>query len=161
MAYEDWDILEKEYWQLNEIVKRLKDTAKARAVVLIEKSGQLVTSAGDTKRMDMVSLAALVAADFAASNEISLMLGEEGITELVHEGNTEGVFLTLVAGQFILIVVYSNADTKLGLVRIRAKVASKELSAVFIDIVNRIKNTYVKTEESQKNDSMSELDDIF
>ncbi len=160
MAYEDWDILEKEYWEINEVLKRLNSTAKAKAVILIEKGGQLIASAGGVKDIDIEGVAALAAADFAAANKISELLKDGEVTELVHTGDNEGIYLSLVGNKFILIVIFSVNQTKLGLVRIRTKVAIKELANVFAKIVERLR----KEGELNKIDisnSDSEIDDIF
>ena len=111
--------------------------AKARAVFLIEKSGQLIDVAGERGRVDAISLASLAAGNIAASGGLAQLLGEKGFNVLFHEGEREHLHLSVVGQRGIVVVLFDQRST-LGLVRLRVKRAAEELSRIFADIARRV-----------------------
>jgi predicted regulator of Ras-like GTPase activity (Roadblock/LC7/MglB family) len=132
----DLILYEEEARRLNAVLQRLCQDAKARAVFLIEKSGQLIDVAGETGRLDVLSLASLAAGNIAASGGLAQLLGEKGFNVLFHEGEHDHLHLSVVGRRGILVVLFDRRST-LGLVRLRVKRASGELDRIFADIARR------------------------
>jgi len=110
----------------------LADTG-ARCVVLIERSGQLLATAGDTGGFDGVAFASLAAADFAASDQLAVLLGEEEFSFLYHQGDQQSMFLADLCGTALLATLFDGRTT-LGLVRLRTRAVTGEFAALFEDL---------------------------
>ncbi|PMP70591.1 MAG: dynein regulation protein LC7 [Calditerrivibrio nitroreducens] len=130
--------------RLQNKIEQLKLEANSKATFLIDKSGQMVASSGDSNEFDATSLAALVAGNVAATDGIAKLLGEKEFSVLFHEGENEHLNITLVDGKLILVVLFDDS-TSLGLVRLKMKKYVK----IIADILN----------ESSPNNSIHQ--DIF
>ncbi|MGB9732036.1 MULTISPECIES: roadblock/LC7 domain-containing protein [Calditerrivibrio] len=130
--------------RLQNKIEQLKLEANSKATFLIDKSGQMVASSGDSNEFDATSLAALVAGNVAATDGIAKLLGEKEFSVLFHEGENEHLNITLVDGKLILVVLFDDS-TSLGLVRLKMKKYVK----IIADILN----------ESNPNNSIHQ--DIF
>lgn len=107
----------KDLVSINECLGRLAKKSGSHAVLLIERSGQLLCQFGDKLPEDSVSLAALAAANFGATAAIAKMVGEEDFTLMFHKGEDENVHFHAFNGHFILLSLFRN-NTTLGLVRL-------------------------------------------
>jgi predicted regulator of Ras-like GTPase activity (Roadblock/LC7/MglB family) len=132
----DLRLYEEEARRLDAVLEKLCQDAKARAVFLIEKSGQLITASGEAERLDTTSLASLVAGNIAASGGLAQLLGEKGFNVIFHEGERDHLHLSVVSQRAILVVLFDQRST-LGLVRLRVKRAAEELARIFTDIARR------------------------
>ena len=65
------------------------------------------------------------------------MIGEKEFSILFHEGERDNIHISIVAQRVILVVIFDSLSS-LGLVRLRVKKASIELTEVFDKIVNKI-----------------------
>lgn len=133
------NIFEEDFWAITEILNRLLRGTNARTVLLIDKVGQLITSAGDTTRIDVSSFATLSAADFAATSQLATLIGEKEFSTLFHQGEKENLYVCLVANRVILAVIFDQRTT-LGLVRVKAKGTANELEKIFADIFNKLEH---------------------
>ena len=132
----DLILYEEEARRLSAALQKLCQDAKAWAVFLIEKSGQLIDVAGETERVDATSLALLAVGNIAASGGLAQLLGEKGFNVLFHEGERDHLHLSVVGQRGILVVLFDRRST-LGLVRLRVKRAAEELDNIFADIARR------------------------
>ncbi|MBI5137185.1 MAG: roadblock/LC7 domain-containing protein [Nitrospirae bacterium] len=107
-------------------LRGFRQLAKARGVLLVNRSGQLFGQAGDTSRMDTTALAALVASNVAASRAIADLVGEREFKGVFLEGDREHIHISLVGSGTILAVLF-DSQTSLGLVRLRVKSTAKAL----------------------------------
>ena len=130
-------LLEEDQRQIVEVADRLVRDANAKAVYLVDKNGQLVAEAGELKGIDTTSLASLVAGNIAASGGLAKLIGEEEFPTHFHQGERDNVHITLVAQRIILAVIFDDRSS-LGLVRLRVKKASEELSKVFDALVKKM-----------------------
>jgi predicted regulator of Ras-like GTPase activity (Roadblock/LC7/MglB family) len=105
----------------------------AHAVLLIDRSGQLIAQYGNTLDIDILSLSALTAANFGATAEIAKILGEEEFTLLFHKGKSENVYFTAV-GEHVIMVTLFDDKTSLGLIRLRINQIVEELSTALASI---------------------------
>jgi predicted regulator of Ras-like GTPase activity (Roadblock/LC7/MglB family) len=126
----DLIIFEEESKRINAALTRVLGEAKAKAIFLIDKNGQMIASCGETQGIDMASLASLTAGNIAATGGLAQLIGEEEFSILFHEGERDNLHISIVAKKVILLVIFDSRSS-LGLVRLRVKKASEELSQIF------------------------------
>jgi predicted regulator of Ras-like GTPase activity (Roadblock/LC7/MglB family) len=119
-----------EQQQIALVCQRLHRDANAKAVLLIGRDGQPIAEAGEVGEIDVTSLSSLTAGNVAATGGISKILREKDFTSQFHEGEKTHVHITLVGGRAILVVLFDERSS-LGLVRLRVKKASEEMSKLF------------------------------
>ncbi|RYF10803.1 MAG: roadblock/LC7 domain-containing protein [Deltaproteobacteria bacterium] len=136
MAHQTMVLYEQELQQMAALCKRLLLEAHAKAVLLVDKNGQFITSHGDTHNLDTTSLASLTAGNIAATSGLARLIGEEDFPNVFHEGARESLHLSLVAQRAILVVVFDKRSS-LGLVRLRIKRCLEELATVFATMVQK------------------------
>lgn len=131
------NIFEEDFWAITDILNRLLQGTNARTILLIDKAGQLITSTGDTTKIDISSFATLSAADFAATSQLASLIGEKEFSTLFHQGEKENLYVCLIANRVILAVIFDQRTT-LGLVRVKAKNSAAELEKIFNDIFDKL-----------------------
>ena len=107
----------------------LIDNAGALCVFLVSRSGLPMAGCGDTAVADEGSLASVVAGAFAATKEVAGLLGEEGFSMMVQQGENRHVYLSLVSRDAVLVVIFDRSD-RVGLVRYYAKSVMKKLQGL-------------------------------
>ena len=108
---------------LNAIVRtitRFLGETGARSALLVDRSGQLVTTVGEALPFDPMTFATLTAADFSANDQLARMIGEPEFGSLFHQGEKESMYLADIARRVILVVLFDNRTT-LGLVKLRVR----------------------------------------
>src|SRR5215218_3981507 len=123
---------EEEFTKINAVCDRLTKDANAKVVFLVDKNGQLISSAGQTQNIDTTSLASLTAGNVAAMGGLAKLIGENQF----HEGAKDSLYMTIVGSRVVLVVIFDNR-TSLGLVRLRIKKASDELGKIFESLVKK------------------------
>jgi len=121
---------EEEFKQISTICERLTREANARAVLLVDKNGQYITSHGEIDNLDTTSLASLTAGNIAATSGLAKLIGEKEFPNVFHEGEKDNLHLSIVAQRAILVVMFDQRSS-LGLVRLRVKKAGEELAHIF------------------------------
>jgi predicted regulator of Ras-like GTPase activity (Roadblock/LC7/MglB family) len=94
----------------------LKDS-QARAALIIDCEGHLVTKKGMTGAFNTDSMAALVAASFASTRELAKLLGESEFSVIFHQGKNENIHIGLVSSRALLVIIFDDRTT-VGMVRI-------------------------------------------
>ena len=125
-----WTLFENDFRSIDQVLGELLERTNALSVHLVDRSGQLITTAGRTGDFDATSFASLIAADFTANAELANLMGEPTVEAVVSEGTTRSVHSCLLAERVILCTVFDKRST-LGLVRFRAKRATAELDRIF------------------------------
>src|SRR6185503_6172487 len=125
-----WTLFENDFRRIDQVLTELLERTNALSVHLIDRSGQLITTSGRSADFDATAFASLVAADFTANAEVSQLLGEPSIEAVVNEGKSRSVYSCLLADRVIMCTVFDRRST-LGLVRLRAGRAAKQLDSVF------------------------------
>ena len=125
-----------EQQQMSMVCARLARDANAKAVLLIGRDGQPIAEAGEVGEIDVTSLSSLTAGNVAATGGISKILREKDFTSQFHEGEKTHVHITLVGGRAILVVLFDERSS-LGLVRLRVKKASEEMSKLFDQVARK------------------------
>ncbi len=122
-------LYEEDFRKIQSCLSRLHEDAKAKAVFLIDKNGQLIASAGETRDLDTTSLASLTAGNIAATGGLAQLLGEKEFSILFHEGERDNLHISVVAQRVILVVLFDYRSS-LGLVRLRVKKVSEDLTHI-------------------------------
>ncbi|MEZ4465979.1 MAG: roadblock/LC7 domain-containing protein [bacterium] len=123
-------LFEEEHKLIVDICDGLHRDAVAKAVFLVDKNGQLLANSGETASMDTTSLASLTAGNIAATGGLAQLLGEKEFAIQFHEGEHDNIHISLVGHRVILVIIFDQRSS-LGLVRLRVRKASSELSSVF------------------------------
>ncbi|MFN3428315.1 MAG: roadblock/LC7 domain-containing protein [Candidatus Sericytochromatia bacterium] len=113
---------------LNALTSQLQTETGARAVLLIEKSGQLVTAQGQTGTLDTLSLAALISGSFASTRALARLLGEKNFKMMFQQGKTESIFVVALDTTDIIAVVFGESVT-VGLVKFKTLQALERINA--------------------------------
>lgn len=129
----DLIMYEDEFKKIDEELQRLYQQSNAKIVFLVDKNGQLIAVAGETRNVDTTSLASLTAGNIAATGGMARLLGEKEFFVLFHEGEKDNIHISLVGQRVILVVVFDQRSS-LGLVRLRVKKSSEVLAKIFEEI---------------------------
>jgi len=87
-----------------------------------------VVHRGEADTLDLAALTALAAGDFAATAEISRLIGQESRFKfLYHEGAQRSLYLCAVGADYFLMVVFDNS-VALGIIRVLAHYAVEKIS---------------------------------
>jgi predicted regulator of Ras-like GTPase activity (Roadblock/LC7/MglB family) len=151
MVRTNWKVFEEDYWAINTILQELLKNSNSASVLLLDKTGQLISSLGDPPQFDMHSFASLCAADFEANAQLAVLIGERDFSTLYHQGSNESMYLARVENNIILVILFDKRTT-LGLVRLRAKKAVDNLETV-------IRRLYTKLE--YENEETTEFNEEF
>ena len=127
---------EEEFQEINVVIERLLQEANAKVIFLVDKNGQLISGVGDTERFDTTSLASLTAGNIAATGGLAKLIGEKEFSILFHEGEKDNLHISIVGGRVILVVLFDSRSS-LGLVRLRVKKSSDELSSIFDKLLKK------------------------
>jgi predicted regulator of Ras-like GTPase activity (Roadblock/LC7/MglB family) len=107
----------------------LKQSA-AKCALLVDKDGHMVTCRGESRKIDLDTISALVAGSFAATREMARVLGEEEFSALFHQGKSDNIQLSIVGDRALLTAIFDESTT-VGMVRLYAAEAAKRLAAIF------------------------------
>lgn len=143
-------IYEEEHRLLTQTCGQLAHDARAKAIFVVDKDGQLVTETGETQGIDTTGFASLVAGSTAATGGLAQMLGEEEFPVHFHEGHKTHVHVSVIGNELILVVIFDDRSS-LGLVRLRVKKAYHQMYAVL---------ETVKEKMSDKNNTMDLFGEI-
>lgn len=164
MANADLVLFEEDYTAINNILANLVRETNSKFALLVDRSGQLISSQGDFREMDSISFASLSAGNYAATSELARILGQEEFSVLFHQGVSESIHISIVESSVILVVVFDNKTT-LGLVRLRVKKAISELSTIFSRLFEKVKTTtdsgFPGLDSSFASVAESEIDNLF
>jgi predicted regulator of Ras-like GTPase activity (Roadblock/LC7/MglB family) len=125
-----WSFTEDDYGAITQSLQRFLYESNARCALLVDRSGQLVTTVGEPPTFDPTAFATLTAADFSANDQLARLIGESDFNTLFHQGEKESMYLADVARRVILVVLFDNRTT-LGLVRLKMKSTVEDLTRLF------------------------------
>jgi len=124
---------EARYHQVKAVLARLRLDSGARVVFLVDKDGQQIAVQGEVGNLDTTSLASLAAGNVAATSGMAELIGEKEFPTLSHEGERESIHISVI-GRLLLVVVFDEKSS-LGLVKLRSKQISRQLTTLFDEIV--------------------------
>ena len=135
-----WSFEERDAQHIERVLLSFIRESDARCALLVDRTGQLITLAGERPAFDSTAFATLAAADFSANDQLASMIGEQEFSSLFHQGDTESMYLADVARRAILVVLFDDRAT-LGMVRIKVKAVVRELNEIFREIFDRAPST--------------------
>jgi predicted regulator of Ras-like GTPase activity (Roadblock/LC7/MglB family) len=140
--------------KMNEIMSGLKKQTKSFIILIVDDSGQLITSTEGDSSVDPILLGTLTAGNFGATNELARLIGESEFTLVLHEGNKENIHMLAIGSFGILVVIFGN-DAPIGLIRMYSKKAVKKLEPI-------LKGMQVQKEKNKADlPSDEDLDKLF
>lgn len=119
---------EQQFQKIKSVLARLCVECIARVVFLVDRDGQPIAFYGDIGDMDTTSFSSLAAGNVAATMSMAKLIGENVFPSMVHEGERESIFISII-GRSLLVVVFDDSST-LGLVKLRTKRASYEVADI-------------------------------
>ncbi len=142
MSYPQMVMYDEEFKEINAVIEKLLRESNSKVIFLVDKNGQLISGVGEVEKFDTTSLASLTAGNIAATGGLAKLIGEKEFSILFHEGEKDNLHISIVGGRVILVVLF-DARSSLGLVRLRVKKASDELTTIFDRLMT-------KAEEKEK-----------
>jgi predicted regulator of Ras-like GTPase activity (Roadblock/LC7/MglB family) len=133
MAETPFILQEQQFQKLKNVLARLCVECAARVVFLVDRDGQPIAFHGDIGDMDTTSFSSLAAGNVAATTSMAQLIGEEVFPAVVHEGERESIFISVI-GRSLLVVVFDGRST-LGLIKIRSKRASYEVAGIIEEVI--------------------------
>jgi len=94
------------------------------SILIIDNAGTLIVSVGDKIELDAVSLAAVSAANFAATEKIARLIGERDFVLLFYKGHNESFHFSRVGTDYIVVTIFDNS-LSLGLLRLKIAEVSR------------------------------------
>ena len=94
------------------------ETQGISSIMVIDNAGTLIVHVGDRVDLDAVSLAAVSAANFAATERIARLIGERDFVLLFYKGHNESFHFSRIGGEFIIVTIFDNG-LSLGLLRLK------------------------------------------
>lgn len=130
-------ITKKNLEEIDSCLNQVISTSQAHSVLLIDRSGQLISHHGNIPSIDIQSLSVLTAANFGATAEIARILGEEEFTLLFHKGKSENVYFTAIGEHAIMVALFDD-KTSLGIIRLQINEIVNKLSKILSSIFKKI-----------------------
>jgi predicted regulator of Ras-like GTPase activity (Roadblock/LC7/MglB family) len=157
-----WSFGEADLQRIDRILQGFLYDSGARCTLLIDRTGQLVTTAGEKPEFDSTAFSSLAAADFSANDQLASMIGETEFSSLFHQGEKESMYLADVVRRVILVVLFDNRTT-LGMIRIKVKGVVRELGEVFGEMFARSAAAPAgpRVEEGFVDEAEDEIDRLF
>ena len=155
-----WSFREDDARRIDGILNGFLHESSARTALIVDRTGQLVATAGEPPSFDPTAFASLTAADFSANDQLARMLGEPEFGALFHQGERESMYLADIARRVILVVLFDNRTT-LGLVKLRVRAAVQELNQVFTDMFDRAGADAPQVESGFLGEAEDEIDKLF
>lgn len=78
--------------------------------------------------LDVISLAAVAAANFAATEQIARLIGESDFVLLFYKGHSESFHFSRVGTEYIIVTIFDNS-LSLGLLRLKIAEVSQVLES--------------------------------
>lgn len=127
---------QQEHQRLDDLLASYLREANVRTAMLLDRAGRLITQAGERGAFDVITFASLAAADFAAGDQLAVLLGDREFASLYHHGEHQSMYLADIGGRAILAALF-DAHTTLGLVRVMSRRYVPQLDEVFEDVAAR------------------------
>jgi predicted regulator of Ras-like GTPase activity (Roadblock/LC7/MglB family) len=156
-----WSFGEQESRRIDVLLQAFLGESQARCALLVDRTGQLIMTAGQAPEFDSTAFASLAAADFSANDQLASMIGESEFSSLFHQGEKESMFLADVARRVIFVALFDNRAT-LGMVRLKARGVVRELTEIFRELFERpSKSAQSLLEASFAAEAEDEIDRLF
>ena len=95
---------------IRKILDELLFLTDARTVLLIDSQGDFVSKCGEESIFSTTNFSTVVASGFAAGRRLAGMHGGQDVASVIHEGESENVFVIEVGDRALLCVVYRDHE---------------------------------------------------
>jgi len=119
-------IHEKSVEKVDAVLQTFIDESGATYVLLADMGGNMLFNAGEGA-FDGVTLAALAAANYAATMEIAALIKEDNFSLLFHRGNNENIHFAKISDDVLMIVLF-KPYISLGLLRLKIENTQEKIS---------------------------------
>ena len=113
-------LLEEDISGLNDALHSLLMKSEASSAMLIDKGGFLITTTGEVENLDTVTLSALAAASFAATQGLANLISETNFSTVYQQGEKNSLLVVNVDPSCLLTVVF-KATIAVGAVKYYAE----------------------------------------
>ncbi len=155
-----WSFGEQDSVRITAILDNFLAQSSARTALIVDKTGQMVATVGETPTFDSTAFASLTAADFSANDQLAKMIGEAEFGSLFHQGEQESLYLADIASRVILVVLFDTRTT-LGMVKLRVKPTVGALNQVFTEMMTQDRQEQPRVETDFVGDAEDEIDRLF
>lgn len=159
MAQSPVIIHEQQFQRIKTVLARLCVECIARVVFLVDRDGQPIAFYGDIGDMDTTSFSSLAAGNVAATTSMAKLIGEDVFPSVVHEGERENIFISVI-GRSLLVVVFDERST-LGLVKLRTKKASREVADILRQVAEDSANRSLEESAFFAEITDEDIDSLF
>ncbi len=119
---------------LHGVCQQVLDKTNAGAVHVIDRNGVGVTHVNrEGYELDVDILSSLVSGNVATANALASLIGESGFDTQVHQGH-QGAFLVTQIGNRLLLIVWFDQESSVGLVKLAVKNIDESLSQTLDEI---------------------------
>jgi predicted regulator of Ras-like GTPase activity (Roadblock/LC7/MglB family) len=132
----NWSFTQDDFIAITDSLKRFLGETKSRCALLVDRSGQLVTTVGEAPGLDTTTFASLTAADYSANDQLAKLVGENDFSSLYHQGEKESIYVADIARRLLLVTIFDSRTT-VGLVRLRMKDEVEELTLLIDRVFSR------------------------
>ncbi|MGB9694496.1 MAG: roadblock/LC7 domain-containing protein [Caldisericaceae bacterium] len=133
--------------------------SEAKDIVLLNKSGELLAKSGDITSDVAVTVSALAAGVFSATNELARILGEREFTVTFHQGQETNIHVSLVTDTVLLAMIFDNRSP-IGAIRFWAKKIGNSVKEIIARAEERAINE--KPPEKISDSNLNEdIDNLF
>jgi predicted regulator of Ras-like GTPase activity (Roadblock/LC7/MglB family) len=132
----NWSFTQDDFTSITESLKRFLSETKSLCALLVDRSGQLVTTVGEARSLDTTAFASLTAADYSANDQLAKLVGEHDFSSLFHQGEKESIYVADIARRLLLVIIFDSRTT-VGLVRLRMKDEVEELTLLIDRVFSR------------------------
>ncbi len=151
---------DEDYRKILGVTQRLVRDAKAKGVFVVDRTGPLISEAGEMRGVDTTSLASLTAGCVAATGGLAKIVGEDDFPVHFHQGQRDNLHITLVSQRIILVVIFDDRSS-LGLVRLRVKKAGAELARIFEEIQKKTEAQEARGDTPFAEITDDDIDNLF
>lgn len=121
-------LIEEDISELNSALQELLIKSDAGVTLIIDKGGFIIAQCGRGLEFDTMTLAALSAASYAATEGIAQVIGENNFSSVYQQGDTFSLLVNNV-DQFCLLAVIFKATLSVGAVKYYATDTIKKIAS--------------------------------
>ncbi len=142
---------------IHEKLLGLRHSTSSRCILLLSSSGHVIDSIGDTNRLNITNISALIAANYMATSELAKMVGNNSFfRSTYHAGTNYDIFSHGLTDDYLVVSIF-DSNSKIGLVRFGIKQVSDSL----IDLLEAQQRTFDFSDSNIQSSIEQELDKLF
>jgi len=120
-------LFEEDVQRLEDELRELLKESDATTALIIDKGGFLISSYGDTRQFDLVTIAALASGAFMANQTIANLVHETSFDSVYQQGQRYSMFVASI-DEYCLLTVIFRADVSVGVVKYFSGPATKNIA---------------------------------